>query len=646
MFIAKNEFSHTTVPVKYDATGAGYATASAVSSGSFSHTGVAGATPILTVGFYSSAAWNVPTATYNGVAMDRLGIVWDAATANSGMAVFGLIGGCTGTSVTVAFSGLANFDLVSSQCVSYVGVQAFDTTVPAYGGTTPSFTVPSVPVGSMAIGAVHMQQSTTIAGYNQTSRYSDAKGLYSATLFGDAVGAGSNITFSATSSTSWSALGIILSPTVHWIPFDKQSASPVTNAGTLSGATFSHTGTSGATPVVAVSVASANTPFTSSTLSVTYNGTAMTQIGYMPAYSTYDIGVALFGLIGACTGSSVNVVISNSPNTTGIMAQCTSYKNVTSFSTPNTLGYQTTSGTLSLTVPSTTVGQRVVGAFHTHAGAAKGWSQLSGVMRYNDNTNRVSAAQYGQMIYGDMPATASNTIISTYSTTSYGWGGIATALTAAPTQTVTYNSAGAGDYAGGRSLSWTHDITGNCVIIALHYHHGNVGFTGGLTVGGNAATMVSDSYYYYNAGFAYSHLGIYYLMDPPTGTQTITWTITPISGYPAYAIGNSFAYSNVGSVSDFQIDGGTGTTISTTPLPLTTNGRIFNIMGENNASGSISSYSQTSRYSQAYSASPATLPTVMGDAAGGGGSSTTFSGTMSSGIWGAASVRLYPPNFS
>ena len=43
-----------------------------------------------------------------------------------------------------------------------------------------------IPAGGLALNGFHHQTNTNIAGYNQTSRYVDARATYDAFLFGEA----------------------------------------------------------------------------------------------------------------------------------------------------------------------------------------------------------------------------------------------------------------------------------------------------------------------------------------------------------------------------------------------------------------------------------------------------------------------------
>ena len=58
------------------------------------------------------------------------------------------------------------------------------------------------------------------------------------------------------------------------------------------------------------------------------------------------------------------------------------------------------SSTPSLTVPSSP-GQRIVFASHNHYSTAKGFSQITGITRFNDNTYRVSSANPGTTFLAD-----------------------------------------------------------------------------------------------------------------------------------------------------------------------------------------------------------------------------------------------------
>lgn len=631
----------------YDAVGDGYYNASTNTGGSFNHTGATGATPILAVGVGVSTGDSVYSATYGGVAMEEIGRCWATNTGSTGVIFYALKGACDGTAKTVAFTSSKNIDYaITMQCVSYTNVGSFGKPVYASAGATaPSVSTTTVPAGALAINGIQVQRSTAIPGYNQTSRYADARGSYMGFQVGEAAVPSTNgttITFSATSGNNWGSLLVPVLPTAQAIPWDKKSST--VSAGTISSTTFQHTGTSGATPIVAVSLESGNSPFLSSTIACTYNGAAMTLIGYVPCYGTYDITIALFGKVGACTGSQVDVVVTNSPNAAGIVAVCSSYTNVASFKPP---ALQPNTGSApSLSVPSA-AGDRIVFASHNHATGAKGYSAVTGTTRLNDNTYRVSSANPGTTLMADCPAdSGTTTAVSAYSAQNYGQGSIGAALSTASPVSIAFDAVGTGGTkAGAGAMSWTHTIGGNYILICQSFWN-TTAYSETCTVGGTDITANSSYFTWYDSGGNYIHNRIYWMFNPPQGSQTVA--ITYSGGGPNRSSANSVSYTNVGKMLNAVTSSGASTTASGTAWKMTTGGIYVGFMSANNATASpgtsFSAYTKTQRSNQAGITS-VSQPLVIGDTAG-STSDVTISATIGSSNWGTTIVPLIPTTYT
>ena len=427
---------------------------------------------------------------------------------------------------------------------------------------------------------------------------------------------------------------------------DKTSTSTTASATkNITSTTFSHTGTSGTTPVVAVSVASDSAPFLSSTIACTYNGSDMTLIGYVPCYSTYDMGVALFIKVGACTGSACDVVVTNSPATAAVQASCVSYTNVTSAKAPTLQAAGTAQP--SVTVASAS-GDRIVASWHNHYSGAKGYSQATGMTRYNDNTYRIaSAANLGTSLTIDAPAsTGTTSTLSAYTTVSYGNGGLGAALsTASPTSIAFDAVGGGGTKAGAGTMSWTHNINGNFLLIYAPYY--NVGgFTMTATVGGQDISANTDYYTWYNDGSNFIHMRWYWMYNPPQGSQSVV--ITYSGGGPVRSSANSLSYTNVGTFLGPLTTGASNATPTGTAMKMTTGGIYVCGMSGNFSSAapgtSYSAFSKTQRYNQPGISSLA-QPLVIGDTAG-SASDVTFTATQPSCNWGTVIFPLVPTTYT
>lgn len=630
----------------YDAVGDGYYNASTNTGGSFNHTGASGATPILAVAFGVSTNDGVFSASYGGTAMEEIGRVWAAGTGSTGVIFYALKGACDGTQKTVTFTSSKNIDqAITMQCVSYTNVGSFGKPTHATGGASnPSVSATNVPAGALPLGGIQVQRSTAITGFNQTSRYSDARGSYDALVVGEAAVPGTNgttITFSATTANNWGSVLLPVLPAAQAIPWDTRS-STVSGSGSknISSTTFQHTGTNGATPIVAVSLESDNAPFLSSTIACTYNGSAMTLIGYVPCYSTYDIIIALFGKVGACTGSACDVVVTNSPNAAAIMACCSSYKNVASFKPPAIQSY--TASQPSLSVPSAS-GERVVFASHNHTSGAKGYSQITGTTRLNDNTYKVSSGFPGTAIMADAPAdSGTTTAVSAYTGISYGQGSIGAALSQTSPVSIAFDAVGGGGTKNGSgNVSWTHVINGNFILVYVCYYNTGA-FSITCSIGGVDVSSQATYRTFYDDGSNFIHNRYYYLFDPPQGSQTIT--IGYVGGGPVRSSQNSVSYTNVGKMLTPVETIGSSTTPTGTAWKMTTGG-MYVFTGGANGTASFTSFNKTERWNQAYSANLANVA-VIGDTPG-SSSDVTFSATLNpTNTWGDYIFPLIPTTYS
>ncbi|PQM45208.1 hypothetical protein C1Y40_04634 [Mycobacterium talmoniae] len=206
----------------------------------------------------------------------------------------------------------------------------------------------------------------------------------------------------------------------------------------------------------------------------------------------------------------------------------------------------------------------------------------------------------------------------------------------APTVTVknnpAYGSVGAGNY-GSSNFSWMQNITGNALLVDVAYYGSSSSPSLTVTVGGQTLTLL-DSIEFYSAGIFptyYEVLLTYGLLDPPTGSQTVS-----VSGSWAATGANSTSYANVGSFGTAVTNSGSGTTASLT-VPSATGQMVHAAMASGGSSGSFSNFSPTQRFSQAV-VSGNTKSYVIGDAPG--GESVAFSASLSSASWGAVGIPL------
>ena len=202
---------------------------------------------------------------------------------------------------------------------------------------------------------------------------------------------------------------------------------------------------------------------------------------------------------------------------------------------------------------------------------------------------------------------------------------------------VAWESTGAGAAANGGTLTWTHTIglTANCLI---------VGVTSNTYLYQIPTATVGSTYLKFLGVLPYTFATnkftvLWGLMDPPTGTQTIT-----VTGQANYTGGNSVAYSGVGGFSAPTYDSGTGTSISTTINGGVDGGLLLQVMSSDASSAGhiFTNYSQTARVNMRLSAM---FGLLIGDNASQPDDNTSVTITAnqdSAWAWGSVAITLYP----
>lgn len=202
----------------------------------------------------------------------------------------------------------------------------------------------------------------------------------------------------------------------------------------------------------------------------------------------------------------------------------------------------------------------------------------------------------------------------------------------------------AGSATTGSTPATTHNVSRsapNPAVIAAVEWVGTVdasGATFAVEFGGQAMTPVPEAQAFWNSNTGMVQL--FYLLNPPTGAQTVTASVTGMgteSGARTLALATA-SYSGVAGV-------GSGTTASgaSAALPVTspTAPLFFNAFGCTVASGnqSFSGYNQTSRANIASVAST-NQPLLIGDAAGSGLVDFTATAPAASEEWAGLGVGL------
>lgn len=198
-----------------------------------------------------------------------------------------------------------------------------------------------------------------------------------------------------------------------------------------------------------------------------------------------------------------------------------------------------------------------------------------------------------------------------------------------------YSTTGAGNAASvssGGTLTWTDTIgasdTGITVVIDGYSASPTATVT--CKVGSTSMTLASQLQNYYFDGSGYCALYFFTLLNPPTGSQTITAT-------PSLAdamCGNSTTYTKV---TGFGIPAtNTGTTTAASLSVPSGAGQLV-VAGLGGYATAWSAFNQTSRWNEPFH-SGVNLATLIGDAPG--ASSVSFTGTTSATGWGAIGVPV------
>ncbi|OYN81788.1 hypothetical protein CG716_05450 [Mycolicibacterium sphagni] len=420
-----------------------------------------------------------------------------------------------------------------------------------------------------------------------------------------------------------------------------------------------------------------------SSMTVTYGGTAMTQIGtpflfgtHVYSSATYYDQLAVFKLENAPGGSQNVVVTPGVFVSSGLKIGLVSYSGVGSVSAKQTA---TGTGTgMSQTVTSSP-GNVVVQAFQCPfgTGTVSGYNQTS---RWNVTTSSYNTA----MIVGEAAGASSVTFTGTQNAANL-YGGVAVELTPAATvitpspvtisltggtpplngQTVIMPTAAslslvrgtplvagtssmafdsvAGSAVNGAGLSLTATVTaGSTALLLVNFTNAANNTTISATFGGTAMTQVGTPQFVgttSGGGYTYySYQTVFKLPNAPGGAKAVVITpaVTSQSGIKAAIL----AYVGVGDVGNVQFASGTGPNLSHTFS--SASGHIlahgfFAPLG----TGVLSGYSGRERYDVATSAW--NVASAFGDIDG--ASTVTVSATASaSGPWGSIAVDLTPAN--
>ena len=140
--------------------------------------------------------------------------------------------------------------------------------------------------------------------------------------------------------------------------------------------------------------------------------------------------------------------------------------------------------------------------------------------------------------------------------------------------TVTRDSFGTGTrvlLSGTGSFSYTLGSDANCLIVGFVVGHNflfnsNSYTTFDVLCGSTAMTMVDDQSFGAFSTQPHGSTHLFALIDPPTGAQTISWTIVPPSGHISSVLACPSSYVNVGAIENVTSDEEHSHTVNLTVL--------------------------------------------------------------------------------
>lgn len=199
---------------------------------------------------------------------------------------------------------------------------------------------------------------------------------------------------------------------------------------------------------------------------------------------------------------------------------------------------------------------------------------------------------------------------------------------------VSFDAAGAGatQAATSGTLSWAHAVAGNFIATVASI----LVLPSSVTVKCGTATMTALTPFEYSTASGASYLAIYYLFNPPAGSQTMTYVYSGSAG-SAFAM-NSVSYNGVGGMGALANTSGTGTSLSQTAAAQV-GAHLLQAFTAASSLENISAYSQSQKSNQS-GASGVNFPMVIGDAPAGSDSFTAAG--SSSHDWGGTALPLNP----
>ena len=206
----------------------------------------------------------------------------------------------------------------------------------------------------------------------------------------------------------------------------------------------------------------------------------------------------------------------------------------------------------------------------------------------------------------------------------------------------TQNTVGSGT----TSVSHSHTIAsaGSALIVAVHGDwNGNTNPSISASIGGTALTTIFRRNNWWirstSSGGFYESYAVFGIINPPTGAQTVTLTISNPGSVGTVLI-QSASYTGVASFGTYTNNGVVGTALTVTSGSIPVGDMCFNTFFSvrNNASAALSGYNRTSRHN-VVGAPFNSIGFLLGDAAG-AGSTIAFNATIAATVGEGVTVPM------
>ena len=606
---------------------------------------------------------NTCTVTLGGTSMVEVtGSPWtyDFTSGFMRLRCFALLNPSTGPNKTVAVtSNVSNY--FHAHSVYYGGVTSIGTAkfVRGQSGASPSTSITnSSSTHLYAQGFICRPDDAAStftafgAGANMRAVHDNAGSYNNPLAVGDAYGNDGTLTISATrngaATYSWGSVTIDLSPAALPTPSTPTFVGLGAGRPHVSG-NYSWTETVPANANCAVLLVSA---LGTSAVSATLGGTAMTTVTGSPfTYYSGNYSIQMLYLMNPSTGGGKTLSLTNA-NGNNVHAVVLYYGGVTTIGNPTAI-----SNGAGATQPQLSVSNSVSDHLYVNAFAFRPSAVWDYIYAYNQN-RRIDHPNYSYdtpIIVGDAAGNGGTlTFNGTRNNTTYEWGGLAVDLSptarqanlnvsltptlsfgARSSEGVTFDSIGAGFVnAAAISPSWSHTIGANAkalIVVATFYNNGLASPTFTNAKVGNTNLTLLGKFLNYTTGGWNTYTAYLGCLNPPTGTQTVTFTTGS-----AYIGANSFAYNNVSTI-------GTPVQVSTANV---SQGSTVNVVAATTSTdemvlASVSGYTTT--YSsivpnQRYTTG--SLYWIVGDSIGTNGNTTITATCGASTLYGAGYIVL------